>query len=355
MKKMSRILSMMLALAMIMVLAACGGGTTTSTAPSTEPSAAPAESAAPSGERTAPKTPTVVRIAAGPVGGTQNTFYNTTADHVNKDLPGFYNFMIEASTGSAENMRLLAAGEVDFGTSGLDQTKMANEGTGSYEGLPTGNIRQVYVIAGTGAVVHVVTGPKSDINTIEDLAGKKVAATAGVMQGYLEDVLWAHDMSLDDLGDFTNLSLADMITALQDGTIDALCYGNTFPNVNFTDLATTYGMKLIDIGEEYVAKLIAEKPWYHQEIIPAGTYKGVDNDVYSFSQYSTLQAHKDIDDQVVYDILATTYAHAEDLQSLHPNYIKYGDVNELTRGNVVPYHPGAAKFYAEHGITVPTE
>lgn len=355
MKKMSRILSMMLALAMIMVLAACGGGTTTSTAPSTEPSAAPAESVAPSGERTAPKTPTVVRIAAGPVGGTQNTFYNTTADHVNKDLPGFYNFMIEASTGSAENMRLLAAGEVDFGTSGLDQTKMANEGTGSYEGLPTGNIRQVYVIAGTGAVVHVVTGPKSDINTIEDLAGKKVAATAGVMQGYLEDVLWAHDMSLDDLGDFTNLSLADMITALQDGTIDALCYGNTFPNVNFTDLATTYGMKLIDIGEEYVAKLIAEKPWYHQEIIPAGTYKGVDNDVYSFSQYSTLQAHKDVDDQVVYDILATTYAHAEDLQSLHPNYIKYGDVNELTRGNVVPYHPGAAKFYAEHGITVPTE
>ena len=63
----------------------------------------------------------------------------------------------------------------------------------------------------------------------------------------------------------------------------------------------------------------------------------------------------DTDDQVVYDILETTYNHAEDLKSLHPNYIKYGDVNELTRGNVVPYHPGAAKWYAEHGITVPTE
>lgn len=358
MKKMSRMISLLLALAMVFALAACGGGST----PSAAPSAAPAESSAPAGgdsgtttDRVKPATPTVVRIAAGPVGGTQNTFYNTCADHVNKDLPGFYNFMIEASTGSAENMRLLAAGEVDFGTSGLDQTLMANEGTGKYEGLPTGNIRQVYVIAGTGAVVHVVTGPDSTINSIEDLAGKKVAATAGVMQGYLEDVLWAHDMSLDDLGSFTNLSLADMLTALQDGTIDALCYGNTFPNVNFTDLATTYGMKLIDIGEEYVNKLIAEKPWYHMELIPGGTYKGVDNDVYSFSQYSTLQAHKDVDDQTVYDLLATTYAHCEDLKSLHPNYIKYGDVNELTRGNLVPYHPGAAKFYAEHGITVPTE
>ena len=175
------------------------------------------------------------------------------------------------------------------------------------------------------------------------------------MQGYFEDILWAHDMTLEDLGSFTNLSLADMITALQDGTIDALSYGNTFPNVNFTDLAMTYDIEIIDITKEAVEKLCAEKPWYHQEIIPAGTYKGVDHDVYSFSQYSTLQTSVDTDDQVVYDILETTYNHAEDLKSLHPNYIKYGDVNELTRGNVVPYHPGAAKWYADHGITVPTE
>ena len=37
-------------------------------------------------------------------------------------------------------------------------------------------------------------------------------ATAGVMQGYLEDVLFAHDMTTDDLGSLVNLSLSDMIT-----------------------------------------------------------------------------------------------------------------------------------------------
>ena len=355
MKKMSRLLSLLLALAMVFALAACSGGNATPT-----PASDPTQAADPTDNggdttRTPPATPTVVRIAAGPVSGTQNTYYNTLADHINKDLPGFYNFMIEASTGSAENMRLLAAGEVDFGTSGMDQTKYATEGTNGYEGLPTDQIRQVYVFAGQGAVVHVVAAPNSTIETIEDLAGKKVAATAGVMQGYLEDVLWAHDMSLDDLGSFTNLSLADMITALQDGTIDALCYGNKYPNVNFTDLATTYGMKMIDIGEDAVNKLIEEKPWYHMELIPGGTYKGCDNDVYSFCQYTTLQANKNVDDQVVYDMLAENFAHAADMASLHPDYAKYNDIDEITRGNVVPYHPGAAKFYAEHGITVPTE
>lgn len=355
MKKTSRLLSMLLAGALTVALAACGGGNANTSSPSPSASA-PAESIS-GGEktRTPPASPTVIRIACGPVSGTQNTYYSTLADYITKDMPGFYNFMIEASTGSAENMRLLAAGEVDFGTSGLDQTMYANEGTNGYEGLPTDQIRQVYVFAGQGAVVHVVAAPDSTIETIEDLKGKKVAATAGVMQGYLEDVLWAHDMSLDDLGSFTNLSLADMITALQDGTIDALCYGNKFPNVNFTDLATTFGMKMIDIGEDAVNKLVTEKPWYHMEIIPGGTYKGCDNDVYSFCQYTTFQANKNVPDEVVYDILAANFAHAEDMSALHPDYAKYNDINEITRGNMVPYHPGAAKFYAEHGLTVPTE
>ena len=91
------------------------------------------------------------------------------------------------------------------------------------------------------------------------------------------------------------------------------------------------------------------------EIIPAGTYKGVDHDVYSFSQYSTLQASVDTDEWAVYDQVSAVFNHCEQLKNLHPNYINYGKVSELTRGNVVPYHPGAAKFYAEHGVTVPVE
>lgn len=65
-----------------------------------------------------------------------------------------------------------------------------------------------------GGAVHIIAHPKSAIETIEDMKGKKMAATVGIMQTYLEDALSAHDMTLDDLGHFTNLSLKDMMTAL---------------------------------------------------------------------------------------------------------------------------------------------
>lgn len=358
MKKMSRLLSLLMAAVMVLALAACSPSNSTPTnPPATNPPAANTDNAGNNDptptERTAPSTPTVVRIASGPLNGQQNTVYNGIVDLINKDLPGFYNFAIEGSTGSAENARLLAAGEVDFGTMGLDVSLQVFNGTGDFEGMQA-NIRQVLTHPGTGAIVHIIVPADSSINTIEDLAGKKVAATAGVMQGYLEDVLFAHDMSTDDLGSLTNLSLSDMMTALQDRTIDALCYGNTAPNTNFTDLATTFGIKLIDIGEDAVAKLIEVKPWYHAETIKAGTYKGCDTDVHSFAQATVLCCSADLPDEVVYDFVSTVINRAEDVGNISANW-KSVSPEVCTAYAVIPYHSGAAQFYAEKGITVDTQ
>ncbi len=357
MKKMSRLLSLLLALSMVVALAACGGGTATPTpAPSTEPSESvePAPSAEPtagSETRTPPATPTVVRIASGPLTSQQNTTYNGIVDLINKDLPGFYSFMIEGSTGSAENARLLAAGEVDFGTMGLDVSLKAYNGTGDFESFGPSDIRQVLTHPGTGAIVHIIVPTNSSINTVEDLAGKKVAATAGVMQGYLEDALFAHDMTTDDLGSLVNLSLTDMMNALQDGTIDAMCYGNIAPNTNFTDLATTFGFKLIDIGEEAVDKLIEAKPWYHHETIAPGTYKGCDNEVHSFAQATVLCCSASLPDEVVYDFISTVVNRAADVGAVNASW-KSVSAETCAAYSVIPYHPGAAKFLAEQGFTV---
>ncbi len=358
MKKMSRLLSALMALAMVLALAACTPAASTPTpAPATPAPATPApggnDPAPANTSRTAPASPTVLRIACGPLNGYQNTIYNGVADLINKDLPGFYSIMIEASTGSAENARLLMAGEVDVGTMGLDVAKNAYDGTGAFDGMGSGKIRFLYAHPGTGAAVHIIAHPNSDIETIEDLAGKRMAATAGVMQGYLEDTLFAYDMTLDDLGDFKNLSLQDMMTALQDGTIDAFCYGNTFPNTNFTDLATTFGFKLISVGEDAVAKLIEAKPWYHQEIIPAGTYTGVDNDVVTFAQPTVVCCSADLSDEAAYDIVSTVMSHADDLIAMHKNFTGVG-VETGTAYNIIPYHSGAARFFAEQGVTVET-
>ncbi len=360
MKKTFRLFALLLALVMVFALTACGepaAGPTQSPSTQTQAPASATPSSDPNEEptRTPPASPTVVRIACGPLTGQQYTTYSGIVDLVSKDLPGFYNFAIEGTTGSTENARLLAAGEVDFGTTGLDVSLQAYNGTGDFESLGSaGKTRQVLVHPGTGAIVHIIAPPDSDIETVEDLAGKKVAATAGVMQGYLEDALFAHDMSLDDLGSLVNLSLTDMMNALQDGTIDAMCYGNLAPNTNFTDLATTFGFKLIDIGSDAVAKLIESKPWYHEEVIAPGTYKGVENEVHSFAQATVLCCNADLPDDVVYDLVSTVINRADDVIAINAGW-KGLTAESASSQNVIPYHPGAAKFFAEKGITVETE
>ena len=228
MKKLSKLMCLLLAVGMLMGIASCssdagegGGGSSGGTE--------------------------TVRISCGPLNGYQNVLYNSIADMMNKANPGKYSFAIEASTGSAENARLLAMDETDFGTMGMDMTLSCYNAEGEFEGLPAEQIMHVATHSGTGATVHVITSAKSDINSIPDLAGTKFGVTAGMMAGYLDDVLWAYDMTTDDLGSVVNLSLSDLCTALQDGNIDAFLYATPAPGTNFTDLAMSFGIKVVDI------------------------------------------------------------------------------------------------------------
>lgn len=256
---------------------------------------------------------------------------------------------IEASTGSAENARLLAMDETDFGTMGMDMTLSCYNAEGEFEGLPAEQIMHVATHSGTGATVHVITSAKSDINSIPDLAGTKFGVTAGMMAGYLDDVLWAYDMTTDDLGSVVNLSLSDLCTALQDGNIDAFLYATPAPGTNFTDLAMSFGIKVVDIGQEAVDKLMAEKPWYHTVVIPAGTYDGCDEDITTFAQYTALCARADVPEETVYNLVKTMMENADALEAVHKNAA--GTCPERgIEGALIPMHPGAERYYKEVGV-----
>ena len=108
-----------------------------------------------------------------------------------------------------------------------------------------------------------------------------------------------------------NLSLSDLCTALQDGNIDAFLYATPAPGTNFTDLAMSFGIKVVDIGQEAVDKLMAEKPWYHTVVIPVGTYDGCDEDITTFAQYTALCARAD----------AVSYTHLDVYKRQGPGHL----------------------------------
>ena len=69
----------------------------------------------------------------------------------------------------------------------------------------------------------------------------------------------------------------------------------------------------LHIGQEAVDKLMAEKPWYHTVVIPAGTYDGCDEDITTFAQYTALCARADVPEETVYNLVKTMMENADAL------------------------------------------
>ena len=111
----------------------------------------------------------------------------------------------------------------------------------------------------------------------------------------------------------------------------------------------SFGIKVVDIGQEAVDKLMAEKPWYHTVVIPVGTYDGCDEDITTFAQYTALCARADVPEETVYNLVKTMMENADALEAVHKNAA--GTCPERgIEGALIPMHPGAERYYKEVGV-----
>ena len=68
---------------------------------------------------------------------------------------------------------------------------------------------------------------------------------------------------------------------------------------------------------------------------------------------ATLVCRADLPDDVAYTIVSTIYNNAADITALHAKGAELS-LEFATDGIAVPFAAGAAKFFAENGITVAT-
>ncbi|MDO4622342.1 MAG: TAXI family TRAP transporter solute-binding subunit [Eubacteriales bacterium] len=194
-----------------------------------------------------------------------------------------------------------------------------------------------------------------NIKSVADLKGKSVsvgAAGSGVYFNAL-DVLEGAGLSLNDIKPQYQ-SFEDSKESLKDGKIDAAFIVAGAPTTAITELATTNGVYLINIDGELRDKIIESSPYYSPLEIPAGTYPGQEEPVSTITVEATLIISANVDEETAYKLTAAIFDHTEEIA------VENAKGNELsletaTRISTVPYHKGAARYYEEHGITVPTE
>ena len=289
-----------------------------------------------------------LRFGTGGTGGVYYAYGNALAPGL-EEATG-WDVSVRETTGSEANLLLLQDGMADLAIVQSDTLQYASVGEGSFEGK---------VLSGFSAVgslyteaCQIIVTKDSGITSIADLAGKRVsigAENSGVTRN-AEHILRANGLTLDKLK-VSRYDFAISAMAMADGNLDAFFCTAGAPTNAVADLAEKMDIRLISPDQRTVDQLMGLYNCYAPCTIPAGTYKGQDEDVTTLGVRAVLVAADSLDAALVNQITAALFQNNEKIQEAVTVDAAL-DPETAIQGVPVPFHFGAAAYYGEHGIQV---
>lgn len=292
----------------------------------------------------------MISITTGPTGGVYYPLGGGIANILSKYVPG-YAANAESTAGSVANLQLMTQGKTNLALSMADAAYDGYKAQGKFSGgaVPVRTLMVAYPNR-----MHVVTVEGRGINSFADLKGKRVStgapnsATELMTQRLLEayGMDWTKDIRRE------RLTPEKSAEAIKDNKLDAFFFVVGIPTSSVTDLAATPNtkLKLIDHADA-VEKMVAKHgPLYVRDVIPTGSYPGQDKPNAVATVQNLLVAHKDMPDQVAYNILKTIFDKKAELIQVHKEAANFDVKHQSKAGGTIPYHPGAVKYFAEQGI-----
>lgn len=311
-----RIAALVLCLALVFALAACGSGSN-------------------------------LTFGTGGETGTYYAFGGVLAQYVTSNTDTTVTAV--SSKGSQANIEDLDAGDIQLGFVQSDVMSYAYNG----ERLFKEPITDFSVVAALYMEQVQIVTLDPEIKTVADLAGKTVsigASGSGVFYNAL-DVLECY--GLDYETDITAVmqDFADSTESLQDGKIDAAFIVAGAPTTAITSLAATQSVYLVSLDEEHIAALRETSPYYSPNTIAADVY-GTPEDCTTVAVNAIVIARDDVSEDDIYNFVSAIFENSADLAHAKAAEL---DIDFASSVTDVPYHPGAAKYFAEKGIEVPTK
>ncbi|MGB1009883.1 MAG: TAXI family TRAP transporter solute-binding subunit, partial [Thiolinea sp.] len=186
----------------------------------------------------------------------------------------------ESTGGSVYNINTIKAGELEFGVAQSDWQYHAMNGTSKFK--DAGKFEKLRAMFS----VHpepftLIARADSGIKGFMDLKGKRVNVgnPGSGQRATMEVVMEAMGMKMEDLALAAELKGSEMAQAICDNKIDAMIYTIGHPAAAITEATNTCDVKLVDVKGEAIDKLVADNSFYRVATIPAGMYKGTDNEV----------------------------------------------------------------------------
>lgn len=285
-------------------------------------------------------------------GGDQGTYYgfgNVLAQRISSETDT--SVVAVVSAGSQDNIEMMDMGSYQLGFVQTDVMSYAYSGTNLF--AETGAITDFSTVAALYLEQVQIVTLNENIKTVADLKGKTVSigsSGSGVYYNAL-DILAAYGLTENDIKP-TYQSFGDSVDALQDGKIDAAFVVAGAPTVAVSTLAATHKVHLVSIDQEHMDILIKASPYYTPYTIESSVY-GTDEDCQTVAVGAVVIAKNDVSEDAIYDVVSTIFNDKDAIAQSHDKGREL-DLDFATSITTVPYHPGAAKYFAEQGIEVPS-
>lgn len=254
---------------------------------------------------------------------------------------------VEATNGAAENALLINSGAADLGLVSLSTLGLAQIGADPFSNVLT-ELSSICYTAGS-AVLFMVKA-NSDIHSLNDLKGRSLATSEAGAAGEVtvRTLLNANGIMYEDLSHVQFLGNRDSLAQLIDGKVDAVMFSASVPNSTVTDISLTNDLRFIGFKTEEMQKFSEAYSGFKPGVIPAGIFKGQDEELTTAISPTVLVVNRNIPDDVVY---AMTKLLFESMDKLAEGNLVYRNWSFSTDYyGIVELHPGARAYYQEAGL-----
>jgi len=256
---------------------------------------------------------------------------------------------VQPHSGESTLLGLVAAGELDFAIANSLEAAEAFTGEGGFEGRPQDELRIAAVLFPLR--VGLFVRAESDIETIEDLGGRRVTAgfsASTAIAGLLEAALAAGGLTVDDIVPVPVTNVVAGADQFADGRADAFFFAIGAAKVAEIDASTPLRLLPLDgdaAAEARVRAVVAEA--YIDSFSPAAGMAGLDGPLPVLAFDNLLLASTATPDAAVSAVVNGLARHQAALAASFAPF-RGLDPEALTKAGLrTPFHPAALAAAAD--------
>ena len=261
---------------------------------------------------------------------------------------------VQPMSGPSVYIPALNRGDVEFAISNSLDAVNSYEGIENFAGHKSSDVRLVGVVFVNSLGIAVPSD--SPIKAIKDLKGVRMPSqfTAQAAMRLQQNTMLAVDgLSTADMKQYPVANYLKGMEALSQGKVDAamFCVGCAQAQEFNIALASHGGLRFLPLPDTPEALAAMQKIYpgaYVQVFQPSPALPGVIGPTRLMVASGFLMTSTHVPDDVVYKATKAIYENKPMLEA-YTQYMKTFEPSMMAEANIVPYHPGAERFYKEIG------